>query len=184
MRNRKNLILDACVLLNLLATGEIERILKIAAQASMICVLVQGESLYLRNEADVNETIPIDLEGLIENRIINSCDLETDDERQMFVNLAIKLDDGEAASLAIALLRNWHIATDDKKARKIFVENAKSEQQLTATSSLIKEWAEKEKIDAKTLKAVLMKVEVTAHYFPSSSDPNFQWWNDILSTSE
>lgn len=184
MRNRKNLILDACVLLNLLATGVIERILKTAAQTSMICALVQNESLYLRDELDVSETIPVDIEKLIENGTINLCDLETDNERQMFVNLAIKLNDGEAASLAIALSRNWHIATDDKKARKIFLENAENGQQTTVTSNLIKEWAEKEKVSPETLRKVLAKVEIASHYFPASSDPNFQWWNDILSTSE
>lgn len=184
MSGRKYLILDACVLLNLLATGVIEKILKVVAQSLMVCVLVTEESLYLTNEVDVSEAVPIDLQELIENKVINICDLETDDERQMFVNLAIKLDDSEAASLAIALMRNWSLATDDKKARKVFKETASNEQLLTTTSDLIKEWAEKENIPAKPLKEILLKIELAARYFPSSSDTNFQWWNDILQSSE
>ena len=47
------LILDGCVLLNLLATGLVEQILKCAAKSALICVLIETENFYLRNEADV-----------------------------------------------------------------------------------------------------------------------------------
>ena len=184
MANRDYLILDACVLLNLLATGVIEKILKIASYESIICVLVKGESLYLRNETDVNEIVSVALQPFIKMGIIKLCDLETDHEQQMFVNLAAKLDDGEAMSLAIALSRSWHLATDDKKARKIFIENTQNEQQLTSTSNLIKEWADKEGIDDEAIKVILTKVEIMAHYHPSASDANFQWWSGILVSSK
>jgi predicted nucleic acid-binding protein len=178
--NRDYLIIDACVLLNLLATGVIEKILKVAAYESMICVLVRRESLYLRNETDVNEMVSIDLQLFIDKGIIKLCDLKTEGEQQLFVNLAAKLDDGEAMSLGIALSRNWHLATDDKKARKIFIENAQNKQQLTSTSDLIKKWVETESIDDKETKSILTKVEIIAHYRPASTDANFQWWNEIL----
>jgi predicted nucleic acid-binding protein len=182
--NRNYLTLDACVLLNLLTTGVIEKILKVAAQEAMICVLVRKESLYLRNENDINEIVSVDLQPLIEKGIISLCDLETDDEQQMFVNLAAKLDDGEAMSLAIALSRNWHLATDDKKARKIFIENAPNEQLLTSTSDLIKRWTETADIDDEEIKSILTKIEIMAHYRPSVSDANFQWWSKVLASSE
>lgn len=180
MSQRDNLILDACVLLNLLATGVIENILKLSSQQSAICVLVEKESFYLRNETDVNESVSVDLNPLIESGLIEICYLENDDEQQMFVNLAAKLDDGEAMSLAIALSRNWHLATDDKKARRTFSENARSEQNLTSTLNLIKEWADEENIGIEEIKSILTKIETAARYRPAASDSNFQWWNSFF----
>lgn len=180
MEERSYLILDACVLLNLLATGAIEEILSVVAQNSRICALVKDESLYLRKEEDISENESIDLTALIENGIIQICDLETDDERQLFVNLAAQLDDGEAMSLAIALSREWHLATDDKKARKIFAQHAQNDQLLISTSDLIKEWAGNEKATDEATKSMLLKVERKARFRPSNSDQNFDWWNKIL----
>jgi predicted nucleic acid-binding protein len=181
VNQRYYLIIDACVLLNLIATEMIQEILSVIAQNSVICVLVKNESLYLRKEEDVNENESIELELLIENGVISLCDLESNNEEQLFVNFAAVLDDGEAMSLAIALSRNWHLATDDKKARRIFIENNPNSGRPISTSDLIKEWAESENIDYLSLKPTLLKVERKASFRPPKSDLNLQWWNDIIS---
>jgi predicted nucleic acid-binding protein len=178
VNQRNYLIIDACVLINLIATGIIKEILNVIAQNSVICVLVKDESLFLRKEDDINETEPIDVEDLIAQELIQVCDCETAAEQQSFVNFAAVLDDGEAMSLAIALSRNWHLATDDKKARRIFLENAPNNQLLVSTSDLIKEWAENENIDDLSIKPILQKVERKANFRPPKSDPNLQWWKD------
>ena len=147
----------------------------------MVCVLVKSESLYLRKEADINENESVDIDDLVNQGIIQICDCEDAEEQKLFVNLAASLDDGEAMSLAIALSRNWHLATDDKKARRIFSENAQNNNLLVSTSDLIKEWAENEKIDDLAIKPILLKVERKASFRPPKSDINLQWWNDILS---
>lgn len=180
MTNRNNLIIDACVLINLLASGVIEQILRIAAQDLNICILVRNESIFLRNEADLTELIPIDIQPYIDNGLINICDLETDEEQELFVNLAAKLDDGEAMSIAIALSRSWDVATDDKKARRIFLENVQTNQELTSTSSLIRQWVETENISENEVKSILLKIEKSARFYPAGSDANYQWWTDIL----
>lgn len=181
INQRDYLILDACVLLNLKATGIIQDILGVIAQNVVICVLVKEESFYLRKEEDINESESVDIDDLINQGIIQLCDFENIDEQNLFVNLAAELDDGEAMSMAIALSRNCHLATDDKKARRIFNENAKDNKLLTSTTDLIKEWAENENIDDLTIKSILLKVERKASFRPPKSDINLQWWNDILS---
>lgn len=178
MNQRNYLIIDACVLLNLIATGIIEKILGVVAQNSVICVLVKDESLFLRKEDDINETEPIDIEDLIDKKLIQVCDCDTFDEQQAFINFAAVLDDGEAMSLAIALSRIWHLATDDKKARRIFSENAPNNNLLVSTSDLIKEWAETNNIDDSEITSILLKVQRKASFRPPKSDPNLQWWND------
>lgn len=179
---REYLIIDACVLINLIATGLLKEILSLIAQNSVICVLVKGESLYLRNEEDINELESIDIDDLVNQEIIQLSDCETVEEQELFVNLAADLDDGEAMSVALALSRNWHLATDDKKARRIFTENSQDEQLLVSTSDLIKEWVDNENIDDFIIKSILLKVERKASFRPSKSDINLKWWNDILSS--
>lgn len=180
--NLKNyLIIDACVLLNLIATDVIKEILTLITQNAIICVLVKNESLYLRKEDDINEFEPIDIDDLIDQGIIQLCDFKTTEEQEFFINLAANLDDGEAMSLAIALSRNWHLATDDKKARRLFKENNPKDDSLISTTDLIKTWAESENIDDDIIKSILIKVERKASFRPPKSDPNLQWWNNILS---
>lgn len=181
VNQRDYLIIDACILLNLIATGVIQEILSVIAQNSMICVLVKDESLYLRKEEDVNENESVDIDNLISQGVIQICDCENAEEQELFVNLAASLDDGEAMSLAIALSRNWHLATDDKKARRIFKENNSNDDFLISTTNLIKVWAESENIADDTIKSILLKVERKASFRPPKSDINLQWWNDILS---
>lgn len=180
MAIHNNLIIDACVLINVLASGIIEQILRTASRESNICVIVRNESIFLRNEDDITEMIPIDIQQHIDNGLINICDLETDEEQELFVNIAAKLDDGEAMSIAIAISRNWDVATDDKKARRVFLENAQKEQRLASTSSLIKEWAETERISEQKIKEILSKIETSARFQPARSDENYQWWVDNL----
>lgn len=178
---REYLIIDACVLLNLFATGIVQEILSLIAQNSIVCVLVNEESFYLRKEDDQNEIESIEIEDLISQGIVQLCDFENAEEQNLFVNLAAELDDGEAMSIAIALSRKWHLATDDKKARRIFTENAQNNNLLVSTSDLIKEWTENENVDDVTIKAILLKIERKASFHPPKADINLQWWNDILS---
>lgn len=180
MSKRLSLILDACVLLNLLATKIAEDVLRAAAQTAFICVLVEAESLYLRNENDLNELEPVDLKPLIEAGVLQLCDVESEEEEQLFVNLAGKLDDGEAMSLAIALNRGWSCSTDDKKARRIFLENTNDEQLLLGTSDLIRNWAEFNQVATKDVKAVLELIALKSRFRPPVSDRNYQWWNDTM----
>ena len=147
----------------------------------MICVLVKNESLYLRKEEDINENESVDIDDLINQGVIQICDCETAEEQELFVNLAASLDDGEAMSLAIALSRNWQLATDDKKARRIFKENNLNNDFLISTTDLIKVWAESQNIADDIIKSILLKVARKASFRPPKSDINLQWWNDILS---
>ena len=57
MANRNSLILDACVLLNLLATGVTKEILSLAAKNVFISDLVKDESFYLQNDKDKNKLL-------------------------------------------------------------------------------------------------------------------------------
>jgi predicted nucleic acid-binding protein len=171
-------ILDACVLINLLASGELEGILRAAARDSLICTAVKRESIYLRTEDPKVPLEPIELNPLIDSGLLTVCQIEGAQEAELYVDYASVLDDGEAMSLAIALSHGFILATDERKARRLFLDFKPDTQQLTSTSELLRRWAEAETISRERLKAALLNIEKRARYQPASTDPNYQWWLD------
>jgi predicted nucleic acid-binding protein len=170
-------LLDACVLINLLASDEIEAILLSAARESFICAAVEGESIYLRTE-DANAPIEhIDLAPSIDGGLLTVCNIYSDAEVELYVDYASVLNDGEAMSLAIALSRNYMLATDEKKARRLFLEATGNPMRLASTSALIRHWSE-DNISGERLKHVLLNVETRARYQPPTTDVNYRWWLD------
>ena len=171
-------ILDACVLINLLASGEIEGILRTAAQSSLICSVVEDESIYLRTDDPKLPLELIDLRSLIDSGLLMVCHVEGDDEAELYVDYASALDDGEAMSLAIALSREFLLATDERKARRLFLEAVSDPARLTSTSELVRRWAEDMAVSSDRVKAALLNIEKRARYQPPTKDVNYQWWID------
>ena len=169
-------ILDTCVLINLLASGEINEILRAAAQDSLISSAVEVESIYLRTDNPEAPMEQIDLRPLIDSGLLTVCHIEGDEEAEMYVDFAGALDDGEAMSLAIALLRDYVLATDERKARRLFLEAAGDKARLASTSQLVRRWAETEGVVADRLKTVLLEIERRARYRPPTTDENYEWW--------
>jgi predicted nucleic acid-binding protein len=169
-------ILDACVLINLLASGEIEGILRAASRDSLITSAVEGESIYLRTDDPKVPTEHIDLRPLLDSGLLTKCHVEGDAEEQMYVDYAASLDDGEAMSLAIALSRGYILATDERKARRLFLEASGDQSRLASTAELVRGWAEKEVVLADRLKAALQNIERRARYRPPVTDGNYGWW--------
>lgn len=170
-------ILDACVLINLLASGEAEPVLRAALRESLVCAAVRRESIYLRTDDPHSPLEPADISPLVELGLIKLCDVEGEEEARLYVDYASALDDGEAMSLAIALSRGFDLATDERKARRLFLEAAGAPKRLVSTSQLMRGWAEKDRVTAGRLKAALLRIEERARYQPPSTDVNYKWWN-------
>jgi predicted nucleic acid-binding protein len=173
-------ILDAYALINLLASGEIKGIVARAARESLICSAVEGESIYLRIEDPKAPLEAIDLRPLINSGMLTVCHIEGE-EAELYVDYASVLDDSEAMSLAIALVRQFVLATDERKARRLFLEAAGDSTRLRSTSELVRCWVETEAISAERLKAALLSIEKRARYQPPTTDVNYRWWLDSSS---
>lgn len=173
------IILDSCVLINLIAGEEAEAILHSTKKECRICVVVEKESFYLRPNDPQEELFDsIKLEPLISAGILTICDIEGIREATLYVNYAGQLDDGEAMSLAIAESRGYILATDDRKARRIFLEAVGDSKRLISTSDLVRNWAETQSISSAKLRAVLNRIRDRANFFPPRKDPNNVWWNN------
>ena len=98
---------------------------------------------------------------------------------ELYLELAVSLDDGEAMALALAKARGWKLATDDRKAislaEKLHVE-------VITTPELVKYWAERTKPTAAILREVLLHIQNRARFFPNDKSPLRDWWFDIAAS--
>jgi hypothetical protein len=91
------------------------------------------------------------------------------------VNYAAILDDGDSATAAIAVHRQWAMATDDKRAISFF-RHETPQLQVLSTLEIVKHWSEEAGIDSQTLRGVLNLIRVKGQYMPPKSHPLQSWW--------
>jgi len=169
-------IIDACCLINLCACGEEADVFR-ACGEFYVPDQVLGEALRIRRVDDDDPTRlvlqEIDLGDAIAAGHIQKCQLEGQDELDAFVRFAMELDDGEASCLATARSREWTVATDDRKARRIASENGIA---LISTPELIQKWVNAASPDEATAVELLRRIERFARFRPRRSDPLYGWW--------
>ncbi len=92
-------IIDACVLINLLATGEIKSIFDSIGRPSLICSVVQEESIYLKTGDPNNPKQLINLVPFLSDGTLSVCELQGEKEELLYVDFASVLDDGGSDDL-------------------------------------------------------------------------------------
>jgi len=117
----------------------------------------------------------IQFEEAIEQGLLKVVDFESESEEELFVNYAVILDDGESATCAIAVHRQWAIATDDKRPIT-FMKKEASHIQILSTPEIIKHWSEQAGLTSSELLDVLNKIRVKGRYSPPTNDPLRSWW--------
>jgi hypothetical protein len=178
-------ILDACATLNLYASGQFAPILTALPNDWYLPAAVERESQRYRqpDPADPEKLIvaPIDLLPTIESGILNRCDCESDEEIELYVELAAQIgDDGESMGLAIAKCRGWSVLTDDKKTRRIGKDLGVN---LLATTEVMKQWSDLVRPTATELSVVLEAIERFANYRPGRGAEHFDWWVSAIKAS-
>jgi predicted nucleic acid-binding protein len=124
--------------------------------------------------------VPIDLLPEITGGLLTRCDCESDEETDLYVELAARIgDDGESMGLAIAKCRGWSVLTDDKKARRIATELGVT---VLSTTEVLKQWSENSKPTDSQLSAVLEAIERFANYTPGRGAAYYEWWIASLKT--
>jgi len=173
-------ILDACVLINILASGRAQEILTGSEYKFGICTVVSKESIYLR-AADPNAPPDtVELDPFVKSKCLTVYALSGDKEQTLYVDYAADLDDGEAMALALAFSRGLTVATDDRKARRIFLEDTGDVTRLLSTPQILKRWSPRAGLTAGELKKVLLEVSRRGRFSPPSGDPDFSWWSQSV----
>lgn len=172
-------IIDACSLINLYASGRVVDVLQVFGGEFYVPKQVREEAMSIRRveEEDSNRLVPepIDLDGIIHQGLLKECGIEGEDEAAAFLQFAIDLEDGEAACLAIAKVRGWSVATDDKKAIRFAT---KAGIAVITTPELIQRWVEAHQPTMDELRLALQNIELYARFRLGPSAPSYQWWKE------
>ncbi|MCT7952894.1 hypothetical protein NG798_24140 [Ancylothrix sp. C2] len=173
--NQSHLLIDSCCMLNLCSSGQLLNILQVIPAQVAIVQEVKQELQKIENA--------IDFETAITEGLLLTVDFESEAEEEAFVNYAAYLDDGEAATGAIAINRGWAMATDEKKATKFFTQESSS-LKIISTLDIIKYWSEVANIEQLTLNYVLNQIRVKGHYIPHRNHPLRSWWETVIDKQE
>lgn len=174
------IILDACVLMNLYASGQMESVLAAISETFTVAIYVmkfEALSVYKTSKYDApNNREPVQIQSLIDKGLLLVVDLESDAEKISFISFsAQRLDDGEAITMAIARHRNWAVATDDRRAKRI-INSYYDHIQIVSTPELIKHWIECEKPAQDLVSQVISNIETRANYLVGKKHPLYEWW--------
>lgn len=173
------LILDACCIMNLYASNYITDIIASIAESIAVAAYVkdiEALTVYKHSKKHAMEKEPINLNPLIDRKLLTVVNLDTEAEKLSFANLATqRLDDGEAITLSIAIHRNWAIATDDKLAIRL-CNNQFPHIQCLSTPELLKHWVETAKPKPNSIKNALHNIENRANYLLGRQHPFYTWW--------
>ena len=172
-----DVVIDACCMINLYAAGDLRTRLLTLGKKWYVPSVVVNESLYIHQVQFDGTTIKIaiELQSLIDDGTVHSCDPTEGAELDCYVDFATQIDDGEAMALAIAKSRGWTVATDDRKAIRLAGEHSIS---VLTTPDLMKSWADSTHAGPDELRQALHHIEQLAAFSPSARDHLHKWWND------
>jgi hypothetical protein len=168
------------VLINLLASGRGEEILTASKYKFGICTVVDRESIYLRAPDANAPPEDVKLDPFVKSKCLTVYALSGDMEQTLYIDYAVDLDDGEAMSLALAFSRGFSMATDDRKARRIFLEEIRDASRLLSTAQILKAWSQKAGLSTGELKKLLLEVSRRGRFSPRPGDPDFSWWSKAV----
>lgn len=177
------IIMDACCVISLYATGRMGEILcTISETVSVANYVKEKESLTVYDGPPGDERSnkkAINLDPLIAESLLTEIH-PSGDELKTFVRLASEVDDGEAYTGAIAIHRNWALATDDIKSIRVLSSDP-SKVTILSTLDLVKHWVDVTNPPAKVVHETLMNIRVRASYEPHKSHPLYDWWEAHIS---
>lgn len=173
MRSNSALLLDACSLINLVASGiPLADMAHAIGRQFIVTTFAAEESLFVSGLSDSDPAIPVGVEALATAGHLTITSLTTDELAQ-FIELAKSIDDGEASTLAVARARELDLATDDRRAIRVANEIGVN---VTTTAQLVRLWAENSESSADEVSVALSNIERRGNFSPRREDPERAWW--------
>ena len=176
-------LLDACCVINLFATGRVEEMLRVLPYRFAVSQLVaEEEVLSIRSDPGSPEQpnrTPVSPRELESTGYLEIMDVATPEERTEFARFALDLDDGEASICALAVIHGGGVATDDRKALRI-LEVSAAQVKTLQTPELLYEWARRSVAPPKEVRQVLLAIRDRARFYPRRAAPHFSWWQGFF----
>lgn len=177
-------LVDACCLINLFATGRAEEILDdLPYRFAVARYVSEKEVLELGAQDEERISLHPLIRALVDKGILEQLDISSSEESGYLIRFAVDLDDGEAHTCALALVRNARVATDDKKAIRVLgeawrerVASSGLRDLCVRTSELLFEWADSEGIEEAELVQIVHAIGRRASFIPPRGDIYFERW--------
>lgn len=167
--------LDSCSIINFYASMHFETLVESIVGRPMIADYVIRESQFIRTRTDDGgeEKELIVLDSFVRDGLVEVATLETEAEFELFLTLALRLDDGEAATLTMAASRGGTIVTDDRKALAIAAELSVP---VLTTPDVVFRWVESMDLPKNMVAGALRAMRLRARYEPGKHHPLRSWW--------
>jgi len=178
-------VVDACVLLNLCASGELVAVVHSLGKQLIMLPEVEKETQWLRRDGtgdDREGSVAVDLVPFLESGAIVRERLSTPEQLALYVELAREVDDGEAAAMALAVVTGRVLATDDRKCLRV-VQAKHSECSAVTTPELLRQWVETATPPVPLVQRALWMVAEHARYWPPRDHPLRAWWDAAVKAS-
>ena len=180
--NPKHVVADACTTLNLLATQHEVALLQALDWSLLAPTQVHGQTRYLSSPPDEDghrARVPASLQALNEAGLLKTVELVSDTELGAFVEAAARIDDADAACIALAGFRNLPLLTDDKKERRIARELF-PELTLVSTLDVVHDGAVALAWTDQMLVDVALSLRWRGNFAPPRGDPRAAWYTGLL----
>lgn len=186
---REGVILDACCLINLYATGYMKSILESIPKQVAVATYVRDVEvtrIYSGPSEDITkETELINFQPFIDERLLQVVCPENEAEENTVVNFSsvAALDSGEAITSAIAIHRQWSMATDDRAAISFFMRKMPY-LHLLSTLDILKYWSDTTCPQLTVIAIMLENIQIRAKYKPHYKHHLYGWWEQFSNTRQ
>ncbi|MCW7470556.1 hypothetical protein [Leptospira kanakyensis] len=161
------LILDSCVIINLLCSDLFYIFIESYRDIKIAEFVIVKEILPMSEKYSFNLEIP-------KRKLL----VPNEKESEMILELSREIDDGESYSIALAISRGLDLGTDDKKAIRLY-ESFPNHKKLWNTPELIFRLFGNSNFTLNK-QEVLMNIKNKAKFIPSPKNPFYKEWIDIL----
>lgn len=175
-------VVDACCILNLLATGRELDLLHACDLDLIISEQAHGEALFLHAPPDadgVRAKQPASTERLLTARRLRIRSLDTEPLIAAFVACAAQLRDEDASCVALAGVLGLPLLTDDGKERRIAREQF-PRIELISTLAVLDEAVRVLAMPEHELLGLAADLRWCGNFAPPRRDPLSPWYGDLL----
>jgi predicted nucleic acid-binding protein len=183
--NPGDAVIDACSLLNLLATRRAPELVGALRVQLIVVPAVRMEAVYLNgppNETGEVVREPADLGPLEASGLLRVME-PGEDAADALVAAAAELADNDAASVALAAALGVQLVTDDGKERRV-CQNLFPRVEVVSTLALLRQAAGAVGLDRESMRVMLRDLRVRGSFEPPRSDPNRGWFWDLHGRDE
>jgi predicted nucleic acid-binding protein len=180
--DKRTVVIDACCVLNLLATRREVEIVQALGMQLLDTELVSREPLVTWTAPDDDglrhkepaSTARLRSAGCLETRV-----LDTDALVDAFIACAARITDADASCIALAGVLRLPLLTDDRKERRIALELF-PEIELISTLDVLAGGAEALGWDDEQLSRVATDLRWRGNFAPPRKDPRAEWYLALL----